>query len=85
MTIETIADMVWALDHAIKVEIFDPAVSHGANRCRQYRAARIPKYCVSNSQPVGLPARPGLSPTTSKFPEELKGILPSITLAGNIA
>jgi hypothetical protein len=24
MTIETIADLVWALDHCIKVEIFDP-------------------------------------------------------------
>ena len=31
MTIETIADMVWGLDHAIKVEIFDPATVHGHN------------------------------------------------------
>lgn len=26
MTTETIADMVWALDHAIRVQIYDPAV-----------------------------------------------------------
>lgn len=25
MTIETIADMIWALDHAIEVRIFDPS------------------------------------------------------------
>jgi len=32
MTIETIADMVWALDHDIVVNIFDPfAVSDGTN------------------------------------------------------
>lgn len=31
MTIETIADMVWALDQAIKVEIFDPTTLVGLN------------------------------------------------------
>jgi hypothetical protein len=31
MTIETIADMVWALAHAIKVEIYDPALVAGQN------------------------------------------------------
>lgn len=31
MTIETIADMVWALDHNIRVEIFDPSSVHGMN------------------------------------------------------
>ena len=30
MTIETIADMVWALRHAINVEIFDPT-ERGSN------------------------------------------------------
>jgi len=31
MTIETIADMVWALDHEIKIEIYDPAAIPGLN------------------------------------------------------
>lgn len=33
MTIETIADMVWALGHCIKVEIFDPE-DHPSNEHR---------------------------------------------------
>jgi hypothetical protein len=31
MTVETIADMVWALDHAIRIEIFDPLNDHSSN------------------------------------------------------
>jgi hypothetical protein len=31
MTVESIADMVWALDHAIKIEIYDPQLVHGLN------------------------------------------------------
>jgi hypothetical protein len=31
MTIETIADMVWALDHAVRVEIFDPSLRPDLN------------------------------------------------------
>jgi DNA-directed RNA polymerase subunit N (RpoN/RPB10) len=31
MTTETIADMVWGLDFAVKVSIFDPANEHGLN------------------------------------------------------
>jgi plasmid maintenance system antidote protein VapI len=31
MTTETIANMVWALDHAIKVEIYDLALDAGQN------------------------------------------------------
>jgi hypothetical protein len=34
LTLETIADMLWALDHDISVEIFDPASRQG------YRVAR---------------------------------------------
>lgn len=32
MTIETIADMVWGLDQAIKVTIYDPATERGDNK-----------------------------------------------------
>lgn len=32
MTLETVADMVWALDHAIKVEIYDPTIDPSDNQ-----------------------------------------------------
>ena len=35
MTIETIADMVWALGQAISVKIYEPEVTHGSNRSNQ--------------------------------------------------
>lgn len=47
MTVETIADMVWALDHAIKVTIYDPrsvrsnSVSASSEVSAQ-RAGRLP-------------------------------------------
>jgi DNA-binding XRE family transcriptional regulator len=50
MTIETIADMVWALDHDISVEIFDPSLVHGLN------------YAVSSAPPTPQPAPPAPRP-----------------------
>jgi plasmid maintenance system antidote protein VapI len=47
MTVETIADMVWALDYAIDVNIYDPAdlTARGTN----YQAQQVP----SNVTPRG--------------------------------
>jgi transcriptional regulator with XRE-family HTH domain len=52
MTIETIADMVWALDHDISVEIFDPSLVHGLN----YPIASAP----TSPQPAHPAPRPEL-------------------------
>jgi hypothetical protein len=38
MTIETIADMVWALDQAISVKISDPAIINGINHSSQVKS-----------------------------------------------
>src|SRR5260221_13135486 len=48
MTTETIADMVWALDHDIKVEIFDPSLVHGLN----YAIPSFPPDAPSNGPSV---------------------------------
>lgn len=80
MTIETIADMVWALDHAIKVEIYDPAASHGVN----YKTITPPALLAPSTiggQPAGAAAKPGQSPIASELPPELKALLPNIESA----
>jgi len=56
MTIETIADMVWALDHAVKVEIYDPSAIQGLNY-------KIP----TEAQAVGV----SLTSSSSSVPDEL--------------
>jgi hypothetical protein len=50
MTTESIADMVWALDHAIKVEIYDPQLVHGLN------------YMVQSEPPAARPVPPAAAP-----------------------
>jgi hypothetical protein len=77
MTIETIADMVWALDYAIEVKIFDPSERHGANHCVEMA---LESLNASVGQPVGFVARPGLSQATSRYSDELKPALPDIAV-----
>jgi len=66
MTIETIADMVWALNHAIKVEIFDP---HTA----QHRS----NYFIDTDKQIVQPSSDSTNivPPKSELPPELKGLL----------
>jgi len=57
MTVETIAEMVWALDYAIKIQIYDPATVHGQNFfILPGRAAPI--KLEQPSQPVASPLSP---------------------------
>lgn len=56
MTIETIADMVWALDHAIKIDIFDPQSVHGVN------------HFIPINQPIQPAPLLGRSNTTTSVP-----------------
>jgi hypothetical protein len=62
MTTETIADMVWALDHDIKVEIFDPSLVHGLNYA-------IPSFPPPQPAP---PAR--VEPMTPRDPDLVKSL-----------
>ena len=72
MTIETLADMVWALDQSISVKIFDPAELHGLNTILKPQSVPTPKATtsaipISNQRPdileslIGV-ARPSASP-----------------------
>jgi hypothetical protein len=56
MTMETIADMVWALDHAIKVEIYDPALVAGQN---------FSTFQLEETKPAKQPPPPSPTGTTS--------------------
>jgi hypothetical protein len=59
MTIETLSDMVWALDHAIKIEIYDPSVNQSirSNQGTQMVAPpRQPTGLSSSGGPVAVPA-----------------------------
>jgi DNA-binding phage protein len=68
MTIETIADMVWALGHRIKVSIYDPACDQdGARFPEQATETAITDSVHRVSQPTifsGHPARAVCSRTT---------------------
>ena len=61
MTIETIADMVWALGHRIKVSIYDPACDQdGARFPEQAAVTVVTDGARRGSQPItftGQPAR----------------------------
>jgi hypothetical protein len=60
MTIETIADMVWALDHEIKIEIFDPRAVHGLNDfINADQAKRL----------IPLPGRPNTTTNSGSVPD----------------
>jgi transcriptional regulator with XRE-family HTH domain len=63
LTIETVADMVWALGYGIRVEIFDPAADATRRNCALLPPdpATIP---TSTSNPGIIPAIAGL-PTPS--------------------
>ena len=50
MTIETIADMVWALDQAIKVEIHDPTAIHGLNYFISPMQAQASEFSKSSNE-----------------------------------
>jgi hypothetical protein len=63
MTIETIADMVWALDHDIKVEIFDPSLIHGLN------------YTTLSGQPAPQIAPPVRAKPTPPTPADIDELL----------
>ena len=64
MTVETIADMVWALDLAIKVEIYDPTIDHTSN-------SEI--FAKQEEQKPNLPT--SKTPSSSGLPLELMSIL----------
>lgn len=63
MTTETIADMVWGLDYAIKVEIFDPTKKHGYNH-----------FIRTENQPVPAIENATASPK-SELPQAIKDLL----------
>ena len=64
MTIETIADMVWALDQAIKVEILDPTTIQGNNYLVCGDKQTVPR---SDDQKIGAPK--------SELPPEIRDLL----------
>ena len=51
MTVETLADMVWALDQSINVRIFDPSELRGLNRVQ---VAPPPNAAVQSERPAIL-------------------------------
>jgi hypothetical protein len=55
MTIETIADMAWALDQDVKIEITDHALAPGVNYSRYWtadRAQTIPRTKLAGGAPT---------------------------------
>jgi hypothetical protein len=75
MTVETIADMVWALDHTIKVDIFDPATVQGSSNY----------FVCSQKQTVPPSTNANIATPKSELPQEIKNLLkinyplPSVT------
>jgi hypothetical protein len=67
MTSESIADMVWALDYAINVQIFDPTLAN---------AGRNFFFCKAD-QPIPAP-KDSASPK-SELPPELKNLLKPVS------
>lgn len=65
LTVQTIADMVWALDHAIKVTIYDPSQS-GANHFIPYETAPVPATTA-----VSATAATPLAATNQGLPESI--------------
>jgi hypothetical protein len=65
MTTESIADMVWALDHDIKVEIFDPSLVHGLN-------SSIPSS--STPQPAPPARAQPMTPAPARDPDFVKSL-----------
>jgi hypothetical protein len=68
MTMETNADMVWALDYAINVKIFDPA----------HATAGAHNFFPCNEQPVPSPKET----PKSELPPELRDLLKPPTVVG---
>jgi hypothetical protein len=66
MTMETIADMVWALNHAIKVEIFDP---HTTQLRSNYFTGTDTQIVQPSSDSTNV------APPKSELPPELRGLL----------
>jgi hypothetical protein len=76
MTVETLADMVWALDCAIRVEIFDPTKMHGHN---YFFAGSDKEQLVP---PPKEQAAPPNSQTNGDLPEEIRNLLHGQMLVG---
>jgi plasmid maintenance system antidote protein VapI len=68
MTIETIADMVWALDHEIIVKIFDPTEVHGLNHIIQAPSSPPPNKTPSVSDPPSVLEELLMRPLASPVP-----------------
>jgi hypothetical protein len=78
MTIETIADMVWGLDHDIEVKIFDPAESnknhrttpdalpHSPQPVQPPPAADTPLMRIASTTPASNTAAPQVLGTSQK-------------------
>ena len=75
MTIETIADMVWALDHNIDVEIFDPSLVHGLNY--EISSASQPQPAPPAPRPEPITAAPARDPDPFKSLREQPGAPPT--------
>jgi hypothetical protein len=78
MTIETIADMVWALNQAIKVEIFDPENTRHHGNYFFDSLDNSDKQSVLSANPLKG------SPVVSTLPPEIKGLLKASTPAAAV-
>lgn len=87
LTLSRVAEIAWALGRRPAFDMADVAPPLGVNVAPLAPAAVNPLVhpAGQQGQPIGLPARPGLSPATSQFPDELRAILPNIAVAGNAA
>jgi transcriptional regulator with XRE-family HTH domain len=73
MTIETLADMVWALDQSVSVKIFDPTEFQGLNNMFKPQSA-----------PVAPKATPG-TPIQDQRPEILEELIGSARPKASLA
>lgn len=77
MTLETVADMVWALGHCIDVDIFDPA-DKPSNGHRI-----VPVHPIEISRGIGAPqSKRSSSPIKPKYQVSVSGEPKSEILAG---
>ena len=86
LTLSRVAEIAWALGRRPTFDMPSVGLPAGANIAPSAPAFVNPLSSRGDqSQPVGLPARPGFSPATSQLPDELKAILPSIAVTGSAA
>jgi 1,6-anhydro-N-acetylmuramate kinase len=83
LSLSRVAEIAWALGRRPAFDMPIAGVAAGANIAPLAPAAVNPLLLQSGqSQPVGLPARPGQSPATSQFPAEIRAIL---SIVGHVA